>query len=116
VTRADIELAAELARRILRRNLDELAPPSRTLLEEIRLLVAAKRKTSGAGRVVMERRELQKATGLSLWHLRVYLAQLIEYEYLATVNGTKGKRYLYELCWEGDEEDPAAEMGGVVLQ
>lgn len=109
VVRADVDLAAKLAQGILRRNLDELAPPSRSLLDEIRKLAAAKRK-SGAARVVFDRRELQKGTGLSLWHLRAYIAQLVEYEYIAPVQGCQGKRVVYELLWEGDDEDPAGEI------
>jgi len=114
VTQADVDLAGELAQGILRRNLDELAPPSRSLLSDIVKLVAAKKKATPRSRVLFGRRALQQATGLSLWHLRAYLDQLVEYEYIAGVQGSRGKRYMYELLWDGDEEDPAAEIGGNV--
>jgi DNA primase catalytic core len=109
VTRRDIEIATGLAQQILRRNLDELAPPSRSLLIEIRRLVVAKMKEQKIPQhhAIIDRKEIQEATGLSLWHLRDYLQQLVEYEYLVPLLGRKGRRYVYELVWDGIEEAPA---------
>lgn len=111
-TESDVALASSLAAGLLRCNLDELAPPTRSLLTEIRSLVAAKmrERRTPQPEALFDRREIQKATGLSLWHLKLYLAQLVEYEYLCPVAGRKGKRYLYELLWDGEEEDPAKEL------
>lgn len=108
VAESDIALASSLAAGLLRRNLDELAPPTRSLLGDIRRLMAGKTGPDA----FFDRRQIQKATGLSLWHIKLYLAQLIEYEYVAPVYGRKGKRYLYELLWDGEEEDPAEKLGG----
>ncbi len=107
VRREDIELAQTLAPLILRRSLDELAPPTRSLLVEIRCLVLAKMAAQKVPQhhAVVDRREIQAATGLSSWHLREYLQQLVEFEYLASVVGRKGSRYVYELLWDGMEED-----------
>lgn len=115
VTASDIEIAAALAPSILRRNLDELAPPSRSLLQDIRRLVEAKIREQKIPQhhAVIDRREIQAATGHTLWHLRVYIQQLLEYEYLASVTGRKGSRYVYELLWDGVEEDPAAAIAGL---
>ncbi len=113
VTPRDVEIASALAPSILRRNLDELAPPTRSLLLDIQRLVRAKMKEQKIPQhhAVIDRREVQQSTGLSLWHLKVYLQQLVEYEYLASVTGRKGSRYVYELLWDGVEEDPAAAIG-----
>ena len=112
VTTGDIALAQQLAPAILRRNLDELAPPTRALFDAIRQLVAAKMKELKVPQQYAHigRHELQQQTGLSYWHLRVYLGQLVECEYLSVVRGENGKRHLYELLGEGDEDDPAAEI------
>lgn len=113
VTREDITLAQQLAPAILRRNLDELAPPTRALLDAIRQLVTVK---MGELKVPQEyahisRHELQQQTGLSYWHLRVYLQQLVECEYLTVVRSENGKRYLYELLDDPDGADLASEIG-----
>lgn len=114
VTKEDIALAQQLAPSILRRNLDELAPPTRALLDAIRELVATKMKTLKVPKEYahISRQEVQHQTGLSYWHLRVYLQQLVECEYLALVRGENGKRYLYELLADPDGDDPAAEIAG----
>lgn len=147
---ADVEIGRELSRLILRRNLDELSPPSRSLLSAMQELVdekkaaAAKAGAAAAARpagprqrpepavsgssaspspgrryllgrekpeeerVLIGRHELQKATGLSYWHVRTYLAQLVEYEYVALVKTGQGQKALYELLHEAAEEDPWA--------
>ena len=143
-TEADVEIARGLAGVILRRNLDELSPPSRSLLQALQGLVDEKKKTKDAGasaataatrpaagprqrpaagapaerryllgrekaeeeRYLVDRHELQKATGLSYWHVRTYIAQLVEYEYVAVVRSAQGKKALYELLHEAAEEDP----------
>ena len=131
VTEADVAVARELAPLILQRNLDELSPPTRALLLEIERLVEEKRPTAppapsaatappagpapgfGSRRLgrpaeadeahlLVSRQEIQKATGLSYWHVRTYVPQLVEYEYLAEVRGRNG-RTLYRLLREGKE-------------
>lgn len=164
-TQEDVEMARPLAALILRRNLDELAPPSRSLFQAMQELAREKRRKLGerkpgrdvgqsaggeresasgesgderdeAGgprtrryflgprpgehgerdqrdqrdeRLFLDRREIQRATGLSLWHIKTYMPQLIEYEYVALVTGRKGKRCLYEVVW-GEEEEPLPEI------
>lgn len=112
VTKEDIALAQQLAPAILRRNLDELAPPTRSLLDAVRELVAAKMKEHKVPREYahVSRHELQQQTGLSYWHLRVYLQQLVECEYLAIVRAENGKRHFYELLDDRDGDDPASEI------
>ena len=40
--------------------------------------------------------------------MRTYIAQLVEYEYVAVVRSAQGKKALYELLHEAAEEDPWA--------
>jgi hypothetical protein len=133
VTEQDVEIARPLAPLILERNLDELAPPTRSLYVSMKELVREKRKQlSAAGaassekeearskkprryvlrreseaegdeHLLLDRREIVKATGLSYWHVRTYMPQLIECEYVGQVKGPHG-RTLYRLLWEGDDE------------
>jgi hypothetical protein len=145
-TEKDVEIARPLAALVLARNLDELSPPSRSLLIALREIVSAKRKarteskagdTKGAGtksadtksppeprryllrksedgskndprdeRFLISRQEIQKTTGLSYWHVRTYMAQLVEYEYVEKVRGQQGRQTLYELLHEEDEDGP----------
>lgn len=133
----DVQIARGLASAILRRNLDELAPPSRSLLAVLQEIVRAKKQAlAGSGkekdekpeadgksarryllrgepsrrdeRLLMSRQEIQQQSGLSYWHVRTYMSQLIEYEYVAQVRGHQGQRTLYELLWEEEHDDPAA--------
>jgi DNA primase catalytic core len=163
-TREDVEIARPLASVILRRNLDELSPPSRSLYVAMRDLTrqrkaaqearatestqsrpdrrdaerrpgpstSAAQPTSAAqlrpaaqptstptnrryvlrpawhdddeGRVLLDRRDIEKETGLSAWHVKTYMPQLLEYEYVGQVTGRKGKRCLYEVLWDEEEE------------
>lgn len=48
------------------------------------------------GEVSFTRRELQEATGWSLWQLKTYLPPLIEHEYLWVRQGRRGQEYRYE--------------------
>lgn len=130
VTEGDVEIARPLALLILARNLDELAPPARSLYIAMRGLSrekkatlekapevprkpgAARRYLLGSGenerdeRLCLERREIQKGTGLSLWHIKTYMPQLIEYGYVAQLSGSKGKTCLYEVLDVEEPEEP----------
>jgi DNA primase len=132
-TEKDVAIARDLAAAILARNLDELAPPTRSLLVVLQEIVSARRKVpaiaessekkkSSVGlpatrryvltgaqpdeRLLVDRQEIQKATGLSYWHVRTYMAQLIEYEYVEKARGANG-RTLYRLLCE-EESEPEA--------
>jgi len=125
VTEQDVAIARDLLPLILERNLDELSPPTRALLLQIEKLVEEKRKAAPArppapslgaasslrlrrpgeadeAHLLVSRQEIQKATGLSYWHVRTYMPQLVEYEYLAEARGRNG-RTLYRLLREGEE-------------
>jgi len=114
---ADVRLASSLAPLILRRNTDELAPPTRALLVAIRDRVRSKMREEELSQddATLDRQEIKKTTGLSLWHLREYLPQLVECEYLAIVRGESGKRHLYRLLWIDDDDEPEQTLGLIAL-
>ena len=146
VTAEDVALCERLAPLILARNLDELAPPARSLYVAMRDLSRAKKTaieeaekaepaepsagTSAAAapdarrrgaprrylprardpeldeRLALERREIERGTGLSLWHVKTYMPQLLEYEYVTQLAGSKGKRCLYLVLDLADPAEP----------
>ena len=113
ITKQDVETVNDIAKGALRRGLDELSAPSRTLYREIKKLIAAKREEIGKKlppsmappEPSISRKELTQATGWTYWQLRVHLKELCDLEYVAaTFNGT-GRRAHYALLEdEGDEE------------
>jgi len=135
-TEKDVEIARPLAALVLARNLDELSPPSRSLLIALREIVERKKTAAKAAagakaadtkgspgprryllrkpdagdgrgeRHLVSRQEIQKTTGLSYWHVRTYMAQLVEYEYVEKVRGQQGRQTLYELLHEEGEDGP----------
>ncbi len=112
----DIALANELAQAILSRSLDELSPPVRGMLSEIRRLYQERARAQGIEieNVQLSRREIREATGWSDWQVRVYCRQLVEMEYLYLVSGQNGKRMVYELAIDVAEEEGRRLLRGLV--
>jgi DNA primase len=96
----DIEKANTIAGYVLGRSLDELAPPSRALLELIRNMVEIHDKEPGSHHFT--RRDIRKFSGWSDFQVKTHIRQLEELEYLYTVMGKKGKEYVYELVYKGE--------------
>jgi len=116
VTLNDIALANELAQAILSRSLDELSPPVRGMLGEIRRLYEERAGALGVEieRVQLSRREIREATGWSDWQVRVYCRQLVELEYLYLVSGANGKRFVYELACDAAETEGRVLLRGLL--
>jgi DNA primase catalytic core len=106
----DIALANRLARQVLGRSLDELAHPTRQLLKH---LVDLTRHAPAGGRL-FTRHEVRQATGWTDWQVRVHLGQLVDLEYVVLAQGRNGKRLTYELLFEGDPEEDARYLTGLV--
>ncbi|MGH7261568.1 MAG: hypothetical protein ACREI9_12960 [Nitrospiraceae bacterium] len=105
VTVADVALANQLAKDVLARALDELAPPVRGMYEELRKLCTrrAEELQCNVDNVQLSRREIREATGWSDWQVRSYCQKLVELEYLyATVNGN-GRPCVYSLARADDQ-------------
>jgi len=103
VTLADIDAANRLANEVLGQSLDELSPPSRTLLSGIYEMVkqiAAKKECPVDG-VYFTRRMIREHIRWTDWQIRAHIKQLEELEYLHVRIGTQGKRYAYALNYRG---------------
>jgi hypothetical protein len=107
VTLEDIDAANRLANEVLGQCLDELAPPSRTLLCGIYNMVKelAKAKERPVDEVYFTRRQIREHTGWTDWQVRAHIKQLEELEYLYARIGSKGKQYAYALNYKGQGED-----------
>jgi DNA primase len=100
VTIDDIALANELAKDVLSRGLDELAPPVRGLYDELRALCVkrADELKCNLDDVQLSRREIREATGWSDWQVRNYCYKLVEMEYLYTTVNGNGRPCVYNLA------------------
>lgn len=107
VTLDDIEAANRLANEVLGQCLDELAPPSRTLLTGIYEMVQemAENKDCALDEVYFTRRQIREHTGWTDWQIRAHIRQLEELEYLHARMGSRGKEYSYALNYKGQGED-----------
>ena len=116
VTLDDIALANELAREVLTRSLDEVAPPVRGMYREFRALCKKRTEEMGCSpdEVQLSRREIREATGWSDWQVRTYCNQLVDMEYLYLVSGHNGKRMLYQLAFYSESEEEGPALRGLV--
>ncbi len=107
VTLDDIEKANGLAAEILGRTLDELSPPSRLLLAMIRdnVLAECQRQAIEPGAYRFRRKDIRGWTKWSDSQIKRHVRQLEDLEYLYSVQGKKGKEYVYELLYPGGGED-----------
>jgi DNA primase len=116
VTLEDIALANQLAHDILGRSLDELPPPTRQLLQHLHALVADKIKTEGLrqNEVRFTRKEVREVSGLSNSQVSVHLDRLVELEYVLAHHGRNGKRYVYELVFDGELDQGQPQLIGLI--
>jgi hypothetical protein len=107
VTLEDIDAANRLANEVLGQCLDELAPPSRTLLTGIYNMVKdmVGKKECSIDDVYFTRRQIREHTGWTDWQVRAHIKQLEELEYLHARIGSRGKEYAYALNYKGQGED-----------
>jgi DNA primase len=103
----DIDKANALAGPVLGQSLDELAPPSRTLLTAIfeMVTIMAKDKPCPINEIYFTRRQIREFTGWSDWQVREHIKQLEQLEYLYVRVGSKGKEYAYALNYKGQGQE-----------
>ena len=103
----DIDAANRLANEVLGQCLDELAPPSGTLLSGIYDMVKemVKKNEVSMEEVYFTRRMIREYMGWSDWQIKVHIKQLEEMEYLHIRIGSRGKEYAYALNYKGQGEE-----------
>jgi DNA primase len=103
VSLEDIELANHLANEVLGRSLDELAAPSRTLLDATYKMVKqmAEKHNSPIEKVEFNRRQIREYINWTDWQIKTHIKQLEQLEYLYVRMGSRGKRYSYALAYNG---------------
>ncbi|MCP3663638.1 MAG: toprim domain-containing protein, partial [Gammaproteobacteria bacterium] len=107
VTLNDIDRANRLASEILGQCLDDLAKPSRTLLNSICQMVQemAKKNSVEPDDYFFNRRMIREYTGWTDWQIKAHIKQLEELEYLYVRMGARGKEYAYALNYKGQGDD-----------
>jgi len=103
----DIAKANHLANEVLGRSLDELAPPSRTLLSLIYKMVkeTTEKRNTPLEEFFFNRRIIREYNGWSDWQVKAHIRQLEELEYLNVRFGAQGKQYSYALNYRGQGEE-----------
>jgi DNA primase len=107
VTLEDIDKANKIANEVLGLSLDELARPSRTLLDSIYKMIRemAKKNKIPVDELFFTRRQIREYMGWSDWQIKTHIKQLEEMEYLYIRIGSRGKEYAYALNYKGQGED-----------
>ncbi len=109
VTLEDIEKANALSDEVLGQCLDDLAKPSRTLLETIYKMVkeqvgSDETENNEVEDFFFNRRMVREYIGWTDWQIRAHIKQLEELEYLYARTGHRGKEYAYALNYNGEGE------------
>ena len=107
VTLDDVDKANVLANDVLGQSLDELARPSRLLLDGIYKMVKdiSKKQKLPVDEVFFTRRQIRESINWTDWQIRAHISQLEDLEYLLVRFGARGKEYAYALNYKGQGED-----------
>jgi hypothetical protein len=117
-TQKDVDLALELGRQIFIRNVDDVPPTGRKLLEMIYKYATDKgkqmreldpKKEIDIYEIPFTRKELRDYTGWSETQIRVTCDLLVELGYLGRLSGRHGSTFRYVLLDDG-KDDPAMEF------
>jgi len=102
----DVRLANKLAAEVLGISLDELSPPSRRLLDQIREMVIKKSEEQDINpqEYTFTRRDIREYTGWSDTQVKRHINQLVDLEYIYSLMGSKGKEFKYELQYVEEVE------------
>lgn len=116
VTAADIALANRLAHEVLGRSLDELPPQTRRLLGALCELVETRMRTQSLRRaeVRFTRSDVRSIAGLSDTQARIHLDRLVQMEYVLVHHGQNGRRFVYELIFDGTPDERQPRLPGLI--
>lgn len=106
VTLEDIEMANQLAHKVLGRTLDELPPQTRKLLRLIETMVVDQCKAQSLDKsdYRFSRKMIREVTQWGNTQLKLHCKRLEEMEYLLVHRGGRGQSFEYELIYNGEGE------------
>ncbi len=116
VTPRDIAVAGAIAAETLGRSLDELPPQTRSFLGRLDEFVVRSCREQELRRSEFRftRRDVREALGWTDWQSRTHLDKLLELEYLVIHRGSNGRRYVYELLYDGGGRQGQPFLPGLV--
>jgi hypothetical protein len=112
----DIAVANGIAGEVLGRSLDELSPQTRNMLGKLHDFVGSETKTLGLPRDAFRftRRDVREATDWSDFQVHKHLTRLVELEYLVVHRGRHGRRFVYELLYDGQGHEGQPFLMGLI--
>jgi DNA primase catalytic core len=115
VALADIEIANELANDVLGRSLEDMPPQTKRLLLLLDQMVtdATKKQAIDRKDYRFTRKGVREAIGWGNTQLKMHLGRLEALEYVV-VRAGRGQRFEYELVYEGQGQDGAPFLCGLV--
>ena len=112
-TQRDVELAKELGRTVFPRNIDDVSPTGRALLDHIDDLVTEKysslqgkkpETTQERSSLPFTRKELREWSGWSEKQVRMNIEPLVELGYVSVLKGGNGSAYRYTMLDNGKND------------
>ncbi len=116
VTINDIETANQIAHEVLGRTLDELPPQTRRLLNLINEHINQQCKSQALQRsdYRFSRRDIREFTDWGNTQIRVHMDRLTDMEYLIAHRGGRGQSFVYELLYDGKDQQNKVHLNGLI--
>jgi len=114
VVKTDIEVANKLAHDVLGRSLDELPPQTRTLLKHVHKMVEQQCKAESIepNQYRFSRRDVREYIGWTDFQIKKHMSRLQEMEYVLIHRGGRGQSFVYELLYQGENNEPPSRPQG----
>jgi len=113
---SDIRVANGMAGEILGRSLDERSPQTRNLLMKLHEFVGdlVKQQDLPRSAIRFTRRDVREPIGWSDFQLHKHLSRLVDLEYLLVHRGRQGRRFVYELLYDGKGREGEPFLAGLI--